>query len=52
MGRQDFATYVPLPPLSSTRGIDLGPLSSVPEGFPQWISITRTGPQEAVALGA
>jgi hypothetical protein len=35
MGRWDFTTRLPLPPLSSTRGRDSGPWSSVPEGFPQ-----------------
>jgi hypothetical protein len=40
-GRRDFATYLPLPPLSSTRGPGQACAGA-----------TRFGPQEVVALGA
>jgi hypothetical protein len=51
-GRQDFTTYLPLPPLSMTQGRDPGPWSNMPGGSPQWINITHSRPQEAAVLGA
>jgi hypothetical protein len=51
-GRWNFTTGLSLPPLVSTRGRDPSPRSNVLGSFPQQISIVRSGPQEAVALGA
>jgi hypothetical protein len=40
IGRRDFTTYLPLPPLSATQGRDPGPQSNVPGGSSQRINIT------------
>jgi hypothetical protein len=52
VSRRDFTTYLPLPPLSMTRGRDPGPQSNVPRGSPQRINIVRSGPREVAVLGA
>jgi hypothetical protein len=50
-GKWDFTTVLPLPPLSLTQGIDMGPWTDMSEGYPQQINIVRSGPREAAALG-
>jgi hypothetical protein len=50
--RRDFITYLPLPPLSPTRGINPGPWTSMPRGYPQRISIAHSEPWKVAPLGA